>query len=163
MKREKFLWPLTQGHHRGLVAARNIKNRIEQMKTENRQADLEALKAETEGFWKGELQPHFEAEEEMLQIFAEKAGAKDKDLLRTIQEHRTMTQLLKMGFKEDLLRFAEILTAHIRFEEEVLFGRIEKILTPEEISRASGFLVKKAVPNSNCIPRPEFNPPDPGR
>src|SRR5579872_6289226 len=88
----------------------------------------------------------------MLKVFAAHAGEKDKDIARTVEDHRTLEQLLQKGFKEDLLRFAELLTTHIRFEEETLFGRIEKALTPAEVQREGEMLSKKAVPACIKIP-----------
>ncbi|HUO56925.1 MAG TPA: hemerythrin domain-containing protein [bacterium] len=161
MKREKFLWPLTQGHHRGLVAARNIRDRITRLSTENRKAEMAELRKEVEDFWQGELKAHFEAEEEMLQIFSKRAGSPDTDTARILREHQVMRHLLKKGFKEDLFRFAEILTAHIRFEEDVLFGRIEKTLEGGEIEALGIMFLKKAVPSCVRIPSPGLNPPDP--
>lgn len=146
MKREKFLWPLTQSHHRGLVAARNVRERIARMEAGDREREMAALRKELKDFWGSELKAHFEAEEEMLEVFASHVGPSDPDLLRTVRDHRALERLLGRGFKEDLLRFAEQLTAHIRFEEEVLFGRIEAVLAPPE-SRAIGeMLLKKANP-----------------
>jgi hemerythrin-like domain-containing protein len=112
------------------------------------------LRAEVEEFWKGDLKPHFAAEEEMIRIFAAHAGAADPDVTRILSDHRTMEQLVKKGFKEDLLRLSDILTKHIRYEEDVFFGRIEKILTPAEIRVEEEMLLKKAVPVCVSLPKP---------
>jgi hemerythrin-like domain-containing protein len=158
MKRERFLWPLTQGHHRALVAARNVKNRIAAMKAEEQEAAMKSLRLEVNAFWQSELKGHFDAEEEMLEVFARHAGPSDQDIARILAEHRTLEQLLQNGFKEDLRRFAELLTAHVRFEEDRLFGRIEKALTPSEIQQEQAFLLERAVPACSSIPAPPASP-----
>ena len=155
MKREKFLWPLTQGHHRGLVAAKNIKSRIIQMVPENQEKEMASLRAEVEEFWKEDLKAYFAAEEEMMDLFTAHAGPADSDVVRILSDHRTMEQLIKKGFKEDLLRLSDILTKHIRYEEDVFFGRIEKILTPTEIRTEEEMLLKKAVPVCVILPKPK--------
>jgi hypothetical protein len=165
MKREKFLWPLTQGHHRGLVAAKNIKSRIDQMGEENREKEMAALRMEVSGFWKGDLKAHFAAEEEMLRVFGAHAGPQDPGVTRILSDHRAMEQLVKKGFKEDLLRLADILTKHIRYEEEMFFGRVEKTLTPAEIQREEKNLLKLKNGEASCgiSPKPtqKVSPPGP--
>ena len=151
MKRAKFLWPLTQGHHRGLVAARNIKDRIARMEgAEGPQ--LEALRSEVVEFWVSELQGHFAAEEEVLRLLGAHVGPEDGDVARILSEHRKMEQAIQRGTKEELLGFADLLKDHIRFEEDHLFARLERELTPEEIRREEGFLLREAVPA--CIHLP---------
>jgi hemerythrin-like domain-containing protein len=150
VKREKFLWPLTQGHHRGLVAAKNIKNRITQMGDENREKELTDLWTEVSKFWEEDLKTHFAAEEEMLKIFMAHAGPGDPGVTRILSDHRTMEQLVKKGFKEDLLRLADFLTTHIRYEEETFFGRVEKILTPAEIQKEEERLSKLKNGEASC-------------
>lgn len=154
MKREKFLWPLTQGHHRGLVASRNIQSRIAQMTDQTREKEMALLRKEVSEFWEGELGPHFQAEEEMLGDFANHVGPSDKDVSRILSDHRAMEQLVRKGFKEDFLRFAELLKAHIRFEEENLFGRLEKTLTPTEVQKAGENLRKLTANGCVRIPGP---------
>jgi hemerythrin-like domain-containing protein len=155
MKREKFLWPLTGGHHRGLVAAKNVKNRIAQMGSQTREEEMKELRLEVRTFWDSELKDHFGAEEELLRVFAGHVGEKDGDIHRVLSEHKAMKGLIRQGFKEDLLRFADLLAAHIHFEEEVLFGRLEKALTPSEIQREGEILLKKATPACPLIPGPK--------
>ncbi len=158
MKREKFLWPLSQGHHRGLVAARNIQGRIAQMTDLNRENEMTALRSELAEFWKGELKPHFEAEEAMLRYFAAHVGPADADITRLLSDHRSMEQLVQKGFKEDLLRFAELLRTHIRFEEDRLFGRLEKTLSPLEIQKTGDILSPLAASSCVKIPGPGTAP-----
>jgi hypothetical protein len=155
VRREKFLWPLTQSHHRGLVAAKDTRERIARMDPAGREREMAALREELKGFWESELKAHFGAEERMLEAFAARVGPSDADIQRTVRDHRTLEKLLHQGFKEDLLRFAELLTAHIRFEEEVLFGRIEAALAPPEAQSVGAMLLKAASPSCAKLPAPK--------
>lgn len=128
------------------------------MAPENREKEMGVLRSELMDFWDSELKGHFEAEEEMLKVFATHVGGTDKDIARTISDHHTLKQLLQKGFKEDLLRFAELLASHIRFEEETLFGRIEAALTAPEAQRQGEMLSQKAVPACIKIPAKPKDP-----
>jgi hemerythrin-like domain-containing protein len=111
------------------------------------------LRSETAEFWKGELKPHFEAEEAMARDLAAHVGASDGDITRLVSDHRSMEQLVQKGFKEDLLRFADLLKTHIRFEEDRFFGRLERTLSPGEIQKAGEKLMKLGA--SSCqVPGP---------
>ena len=147
MKREKFLWPLTQGHHRGLVMAKNIRHQFARIKPDPQENMAARLLSEVRGFWEMELMVHFEAEEELLTVFAGHSGPGNPNIARIISEHRMMKRFLDKGSKEDLLRFADILTSHIRYEEDVVFGRIEKILTPDETRTQGEAILKKVAPH----------------
>ena len=157
MKREKFLWPLTQGHQRALMGAKNIRERLQSMKEETRAGEMKKLLQETQDFWDTELRPHFKAEEELLKIFARHVGPEDQDLRRILEDHRVLEEKVRGGRGEDLLSFSELLTAHIRYEEETVFGRIEKSLNQEEIIEEDA-LLKKSVPACPKIPGRK-NPP----
>ena len=44
-----------------------------------------------------------------------------------------MRALISQDRVENLMRFAEVLTAHIRFEERVLFERAQQFLNPDQL------------------------------
>ena len=130
MKREKFLWPLSQSHHRGLVLAKKVREGAAKEGVD--EGSLKALSAEVQRAYEGELRQHFRDEEEMLVLFESKVGAKDSDAERLRSDHRKLESLVPQASKESLLLFAETLTRHIRFEEDVLFGRLEKAFAENE-------------------------------
>ncbi len=151
MKREKFLWPLTQGHQRGLMAAKNIRGRIEAMDEGTRTREMGILRREILEFWESELQPHFQAEEELLRVFSGHVGAGDQDVARLLDDHRVLEKWAHGGSPEDLSMFSDLLVKHIRFEEETVFGRIERALSEGEI-RAEETLLREAIPACGKIP-----------
>jgi|SRR5665213_575213 len=150
MKREKFLWPLTQGHHGALVAARNIRNRLAGL-GENESEGLLRLNKEVVHFFELDLREHFRGEEEeVMKAFEIHAGAGDADLLKIRKEHKTMELLAKASTKNELQLFADTLTAHIRFEEDVFFPRVEAVLTDEEKNILAERLLSYKPAASHC-------------
>ncbi|SRR5665213_922170 len=132
MKREKFLWSLTQGHHGALVGARNIRNRLVSVGV-NETHSLLKLSEEVSLFFEYDLSEHFRGEEdEVLRLFEAHAGPGDADLLKIRKDHEAIELLAKALTKNELQLFADTLTAHIRFEEDIFFPRVEAALTDEE-------------------------------
>jgi hemerythrin-like domain-containing protein len=132
MKREKFLWPLTQGHHGALVAARNVRERLSLLK-EGETGSLLELSREVRLFFMEDLEGHFQGEEnELLKVFSNHVGPEDPDVKKILEDHRSLRALSKSMTKGELQLFADSLTAHVRFEEDVFFPRVEKMLTEEE-------------------------------
>jgi len=146
VKRAKFLWPLTQGHHHGLMASLNIRDRLQADPTDA------SLAEEVRVFQGDDLEPHFQAEEDLLDELAERWGSNDEDLVRTRREHAELKALSSSGTAQDLLCFGDLLGRHIRYEEEVLFARFEGALTEEE-SRRWGERFQKAVSSDPKFPR----------
>ena len=70
-----------------------------------------------------ELDPHFRVEEQGILVALARAG--ENELVeRTLSEHaelRRLNMLLSHPDAATLLRFADLLTAHVRFEERELF------------------------------------------
>jgi hypothetical protein len=129
VKRAKFLWPLTQGHHHGLVASKHIRERLEADPTDP------ALSREIQAFQKADLEPHFKAEEELLDALELSWGATDPDLVRTRMEHTELRRLAASAQHGDMALFGENLGEHIRYEEEKLFDRFESSLRADEIEK----------------------------
>ncbi|HET9869290.1 MAG TPA: hemerythrin domain-containing protein [bacterium] len=130
MKRERFLWPLTQSHHGALLLAKRVREQLPG--TAGDPTALSRLAAEVRGQFQRELGPHFGQEGEILEVFGRRVGAGDPDILRILDEHRKMEAWAGEGSAEALAAFAETLTRHIRFEEEVLFPRWETLFTEDE-------------------------------
>jgi hemerythrin-like domain-containing protein len=129
MKRRPELRDLSVQHHHGLVAARELSRAAqgEQPMAETVAQFLEA--------WKGEIQPHFRLEEEvLLPAFAQRVAADDERIVRTLTEHvalrRAVRELEQSGNgPPDLVaEIGRALHDHIRFEERVLFPAVEAAL-----------------------------------
>ncbi len=138
MKREKFLWLLTQSHHRALVTAKRIRERLSTPGGEGELAD------EARRLYDEELRLHFWDEEKILALYEERMGQEEPEPQRIRRDHRRLESLLTQSDRRSLLEFAELLTSHVRFEEDVLFGRIEEVLGAKDKLTVDAFL--KAIP-----------------
>jgi hypothetical protein len=147
VKREKFLWPLTHGHQHGLVAAKALQGKLVGPEGSTREG-MEDLRSQVLEFWGSELKAHFRVEEGILRMLSKELPPEDRDVARFLSDHRTLERLAKKGFREDLSRFADLLVKHIRFEEEVLFGRIELALSPQGRARAGEMAKRAEVPGA---------------
>ncbi|HVZ81439.1 MAG TPA: hemerythrin domain-containing protein [bacterium] len=127
MKREKFLWPLTQSHHRGLVLAKHIREKLVDCPRGEEGTRVKAALEEVRGAYEGELRQHFWDEERILALYEAQLGTGEPMPERIRKDHRSLEMLMKQGDRESLLAFAETLTAHIRFEEEELFPGWERV------------------------------------
>ncbi|HET9869371.1 MAG TPA: hemerythrin domain-containing protein [bacterium] len=157
MRREKFLWPLTQGHHGALVAARNIRARLSGAPGEGPGAP-ESLVREVEAFFRDDLEFHFKGEEEvLLKAFEEHVGPSDEGSRKIREDHRVLRELSRSSRRTDLSQFAEALTAHIRYEEDVFFPRVEAELTAGEKERLAEELAGFR-PGGTHVPPPVEGP-----
>jgi hypothetical protein len=53
---------------------------------------------------------------------------------RTLREHRRLRALIADDGPEGLAPFADLLAAHIRFEEQELFERAQGVLAPDVLA-----------------------------
>ncbi len=151
MKREKFLWPLSQSHHRALLASKKVKEALSAADPKREKACVEETAAELQKFYQEELRPHFWDEEKMLALYEGHMGREEPEPDRVRKEHRLLEFLLAQATKPSLLSFAETLANHVRFEEDVVFGRIEKILDDAEKKALGGLLEQGPV---SCAAKP---------
>jgi hypothetical protein len=127
------------------MAAKNIRERIEADPSDT------SLAEEVRVFFGTELEPHFKAEEALMDHLESHWGSKDPDLARTRQEHEALRRLADSGRPGEIAFFGEALKAHIHYEEEVLFGRFEGSLTPEE-AEAWGVRFTSVTPSQPSNP-----------
>lgn len=131
IKRDKNLVWLSRDHHEGLLIVWKIRQGISFSIPNNRITDF-VLHAYT-----AHLEPHFIEEEELLFV---KLPENEPQRLKAESEHaaiRKMVAALRPDAEStvaDLEAFANLLEAHIRFEERVLFPYIEKEILPEALT-----------------------------
>ena len=135
MKRSPELRDLSEEHHYGLVASRQLRLAA---------AGSDELEQPTAAFlrtWREEIEPHFRTEEAvLLPGLAEATGVQTSLIDRTLAEHAALrVAVLELaaapaGDRQFLAtRAAELLHDHIRFEERVLFPEIERLLEGEAL------------------------------
>ncbi|NBC56805.1 MAG: hemerythrin domain-containing protein [Bacteroidetes bacterium] len=128
LKRHEALKNLSREHHDGLVFALRLQKGI------SKKADLKALEAYTDWFWKNYLHPHFQLEEQHLfpmcvesNDLVLKAKAQHGDIKSLIDTQPKTYQVLKSLYQH--------IQAHIRFEERVFFMRIQDQLSEEDLAK----------------------------
>ena len=134
MKRNVHIIPLSRDHHHGLLFCWKIRQGI------NRNASPERVQSYVDYFWKQHLLQHFHDEEKIL--FLDRKNA----LCQTaIAEHRQIEELVRKlssskPDKAQLLRLADLIHDHIRFEERELFPWLESELSIAELAEIGGKL-----------------------
>lgn len=132
LPRHPALAPLSRDHYLGLVQAQHLLKASAQNSVARRKAVAEFLDA-----WQQEIKPHFDAEERLL---SDCLDAGDRRML--LDEHAAIVELaarfpaLRKQVEPAADRLAQLgnmLEKHIRWEERVLFPRLQKQLKPEQL------------------------------
>ena len=120
MRRHPALRNLSSDHHAGLVLVRRGRRAA--------QATVQAAVAwqELRDRFHGKLEAHFRAEEQGLLRALREAG-ETALVERTLREHAALRALIA-DRQPRLQQFAEMLGAHIRFEERELFETAQRVL-----------------------------------
>lgn len=126
--RDQFLIPLSREHHHGLLLCWKIRTGT------RKNVAIDRIQSYTHWFYQNYLLPHFEIEENY--VFP--VLGQDNELVkRAMKEHRKLRRLFE-GVNEEQKNLAlieELLDAHIRFEERILFNEIQAVASPDELSR----------------------------
>ena len=124
MKRSDALLQLSREHHGALALALAAKRAA----AANHAGDIEMVAKRVGAAFARELAPHFCEEEDWL--LPQLLAAGETELVaRTLAEHaelRALVAQLRHPDAPTLLRFAERLKAHVRFEEGELFETAEE-------------------------------------
>jgi hypothetical protein len=140
MRRQPALRGLSSDHHAGLVIARGAR-KVASEGARAREVAWEEVK--TRFFT--ELEGHFRREE--LGLFPVLRTAGEATLVqRTLSEHETLRALIAENRPENLVPFAELLAAHIRFEETELFETAQRLLGPDVLSELEQVLMDAEQP-----------------
>lgn len=133
MLRDPSLIPLSRQHHDGLALCVYIRRAYDQGKNDPAHWQAEMVRA-----WEGEIRPHFEAEEQVLFPKLRQCPELVPVIDELLQQHLTLRRYFsdaaagKLG-KTELLDFADLLTRHIRLEENQLFEGCQQALPPQEL------------------------------
>ncbi|MCE9569921.1 MAG: hemerythrin domain-containing protein [Rhodocyclales bacterium] len=119
MKRHPDLLQLSREHHGALKLARDARRAA----GSGEASAIAALAQRVAQVFPVELDPHFCVEEGGILVLLAQAG-QDELVARTLADHAELRRLAKALASPDadtLLRFAELLGAHVRFEEREVF------------------------------------------
>jgi hemerythrin-like domain-containing protein len=129
MQRHPALRSLSSDHHSGLVLARKARQAA------NGDAHDQAhIWSKVVNRFEVELEPHFRLEEDVLLPAMQLAG-ETALVERTLIEHAALRRLIADDQTENLARFADLLQAHIRFEEKELFKRAQQRLELDDLTK----------------------------
>jgi len=138
LKRHKALHILSHDHHQGLILAQLIKKDSPHYK--KLPYTTEGKKDYTIRFYNYELIKHFEDEEKILFSFIKgKDNDIDKLIEEIITEHKKIRQLINQlesgeDVENTMDELGHILESHIRKEERNLFGKIQEVLSEDELA-----------------------------
>jgi len=125
LKRVEELKAFSKDHHHGLLLGWKIRTGLK------KNIGVKRISAYIEWFYQNHLLPHFELEEKYVFPIL---GRNDALIQRAYVEHREIHLTMAVGFNEEtLIKFADLLGAHIRFEERVLFHEIQAVATKEQL------------------------------
>lgn len=130
MKRNVNLVELSRDHHHGLLLGWKVKQGLKN------QTSLEEIQKYIVHFVEIALKPHFQEEETQLLVFLNpendfrKRTEKEHEEILALAEQLTLSNLLT---EDGILKFADFLEKHIRFEERELFPYMENNLSEKEL------------------------------
>jgi len=134
MKRDANLVPLSRQHFRALVLC---------MRIHRKRAPRSVLQREMLSLYADDVRFHFQAEEKFLFPAARRRAAVAPLVRELRAEHtrlrRAFTAARRRTLKSaELTRFADLLEAHIRKEERVLFEECQKQMSEKALSALGG-------------------------
>ncbi|WP_246050132.1 hemerythrin domain-containing protein [Aquibacillus sediminis] len=135
IKRHETLYPLSHHHHDALFLALKLRR----AGTEKSQLSVDELKNEVNQFWEPGGQQHFREEEEiLLPAYAEYESIDQPEIKEMLLEHVMVRSLVRKiqqadtGLEPIMRELGELLEAHVRKEERIIFPMVEKAL-PEQV------------------------------
>ncbi|HRK27208.1 MAG TPA: hemerythrin domain-containing protein [Chitinophagales bacterium] len=127
IKRHKALQPLSREHHGGLLLCWKIREGFK------RNIEPVRIKQYALWYWQEHLLPHFEAEENHVFTLL---PANDELVIQALAQHQRLKNLFEQPDDNPAHTLALIeseLNNHIRFEERVLFNKIQEKATPQQL------------------------------
>lgn len=158
MKRHPALRALSSDHHQGLVQARRLAQAAQAATAGAPEADRRVAQAFL-GFWAAHTRRHFREEEEvLLPAFARYGDPAAAPVVRLLVEHVHIRRLVAdlqrqvdTGPPElaTMQAIGELLRAHIRHEEDVVFPLLEQIMPEEALTALAAQFAASALPTES--------------
>ncbi len=129
MKRHPDLLQLSREHYGALKLARDARRAA----ASGDASEIAALAQRVVQIFPVELDPHFCVEEQGILLLLAQAGQHEL-VARTLADHaelRRLVQALATPDADSLLRFADLLGAHVRFEEREVFEVAQAARAPD--------------------------------
>lgn len=144
--RHKSLYPLSHHHHHALFMALNLRR----AGTEKSKRSAVEIKKELQDFWEPDGQEHFREEEEILLPAYAAHGSLDRpEISEMLIEHVKIRSLIYQitNMEEDYIplmqELGQMLEAHIRKEERILFPMMEDAFPEEVLKKLAPLFHKK--------------------
>lgn len=158
MQRDRNLIPLSHQHQHALALCVQIERSLQ-----SQHPDPQHWQQEIARLFESEIRYHFEAEENVLFPFAQRAPSL-RDLVDELRiEHGSLRQYAAGAAAgrltvPELQLFGASLAAHVRKEERQLFEGIQEFFSAEELTRAGAdldcYFLHSAMPGAACALRP---------
>jgi hypothetical protein len=141
MKRHPALQLLSDDHHRALVLAR----RLRKFPDPAGSTEIESLAREVRLTFEGDLEPHFQVEEEwLLPRLVEKGAAGLAE--QVAHDHARLRQrVLGVWVAGTAAEVGSLLERHVRFEERVVFPEAESLLLEAELENLREARARRGV------------------
>ena len=150
MLRDVSLRPLSREHQHGLALCVRLRRSIQRGNLSG--GDLEHMREDVRGFYDSEGARHFAAEEQVLFPAADRFSELRPLTEQLRAEHRELRSRVAVIGEADaelLLEFAEMLSRHIRSEENELFEKMQALIPAEEL-HALAKPIETAVGGAQC-------------
>lgn len=123
MPRTGPLLALSREHHQTLVMARDARRAA----VSNDEAVLSAMIARVEDHWHNVMADHFRREERLVKVVEDSLDP--ESVARFMSEHEELQRLgsgeCQLSPVARLQRFADLASAHVRYEERVFFPQLQ--------------------------------------
>ena len=121
------LRPLSREHHQGLLLCWKIRAAF------SKNVSLKRVKRYTDWFFLQHIQPHFEIEEKYIFPIL---GEQHPLVKKATAQHRRIAKLFEdqEQIARSLSRLEDELASHIRFEERLLFNKVQEVNSPLRFS-----------------------------
>lgn len=128
LKRNDAFQPVSRDHHHALLLCFKIKKGF------SKGISADRIKKYSDWFYKNHILKHFELEEKFMFPVL---GSENKLIRQALQEHLLLSKLFtdELHIKDSLKQIQTELEKHIRFEERILFGEIQKSATNEQLEQ----------------------------
>ena len=135
MLRNRNLFPLSHQHQHGLALCVRVRRGLAEQNTPEQ--TLAGFRRELRDFYAIEGGAHFTAEEDLIFPAADRFAELRPLTARLRGEHADLRDRFansESAGREEMLATAELLTQHIRSEENELFERMQQLMSADELA-----------------------------